>query len=633
MKRVLSVILLFCMALSSLTFTSCDSFIGGEDGFGKTGDFYKTLINTLSSVVMRDNTYIDFLPLKENSTTSISAEIDIKNYSYNGIKPTNDSFNMKLNLSADSKNAISYGMAVDGFGYAYEENYTFDGYETLISFGELVDKPYYFNSNEQSIVEEVINEIENIIKNAKYTNSEEIYKINGKSVKADVVEFSLNSDAVTSLLNNVSNLFDVNANNFLQELYYDIYDFSSYFIAEKIHISWCRYFSDGNMCRERIKFYDNYSHYIELDVAISTEDNTALEISAKGYNGSTHFSIFNMSVMLSKITNGKRQATAEAMIGDEIYISTSNEIDCNNKTSKGSGEVRMIASAGEISIPFSFSSCTENGYNVLNLSCQSLLITFSATIKIKLNINDGLIDINAPKDYYALNNVEDMYEYIYTFLPTKEAYDENIKLCFEGEVPKDIVRPFELDITYDDGISNDTDGVYGKPYVEILMSDTYTYIFEFPSSETDHRMATCKQYKANGKEMYDYLYANGDTYRMWLAPPTKYEVQHGVEKIIMTEYSEEEYNQYYPKQEYLYNTGGICEYDGRMLVYEKYFDYDSNIYTFIFNEDGTPEIMVITYSETGETLYTFVKEISGDVPESVFVMPPYEFVSSSDYYD
>lgn len=631
MKRTIALLMSFLTVISCLSFYSCGKFNADKETFFNTGDYYRSLINLLSGAFSYDDTFVGVFPIQENSTAKIDLDLSVSDYIYENNKNENDKFSINIQAAVDKEMALSFKNTIDAFGYAYEKSYIFDGYETYMNFGSLLEKPYYFKSNEQNMFEEIRAFSKECIKDAKFLADEEIYKFNNKSIKADVVELSLSSELLTKLSNTISEKFNSNINNLYQEIFYKLKEVDYFISGEKIHISWRRYFDDGKMCRERIKLYDNYSHYTVLDTAISGGENKHLEISIRGYNGSVEFNIFNMSID-KKIENNKFTTNTNAMIGDEIHLILQNKGNKTDKTSQGSGEVRMMSEAGEIAIPLAFSGYKKDTYNVIELNCDSYLISFNAVFKSKVYTENKLINIDTPKDFYKLNTNEDMYEYNYTVLPTIESYNENIMLCLKGEKPKDMVKPFELEIEYDNGHENDTNGEFGKKYIDILMSDSFSYIYEFPSSNEDHRMAICKQYKDGDKEVYDYKYANGDTYWTMLAKPTKYEVLHGVKKIIVFEYEEEDFEHYYPETAYFYNNGGKCIYDGRNLIYEKYFDYDSNIYTFIFDENGIPEIIIITYSYTGETLYTFVKEISEGVPENALNMPPYEFISSTDYY-
>ncbi len=633
MKRICACLLLILILVSTLSFTSCNKFIGGKNTFYNTGEYYETLVNTVSSALFSKGIYKDLSQENVDNTATISTALAINDYSFQGVKPENPKIDLTSSFKLDSDNAVAYNFDINAFGYAYEKNYVFDGYETLMSFGELIEKPYYFKSEEQAIIEELLKIYKDDEENFTYLNGEEIYKFNGKSIKSNYVELVLNSEQVSKLSFQMSELFDVNVNNLLQELYYDIKEIDYFLRDEKIHISWRRYFYDNKMCRERIKLYDNYSHYIVLDMAVSEGKDTEVEISLDGFNGEVNFDIFNLSVKYNKKANSEFICNAEMMIGDEVYIMLENQGNSETNKSQGKGEVRFVSPAGEMSIPLEYSSAERDGFSVLNVASDSYIITFNAELSIKLTNESSLISITVPDDYYRLNAVEDMSEYQYKVIPTIEAYDKNIKLCLSGQKPEEIVEPFELDIEYDDGFSNSTEGRYGKKYVDILMSDSFAYVYEFPSPEHENKMSTCKQYKLNGKEIYDYTYANGETYKMLLASPTKYEVVSNVEKIIMFEYTEEEFDKYYPEQKYFYNSSGNCVYDGRTLIYEKYFDYSSNIYTFLFNENGDPEIIIISDSNAGENLYTFVKEISTNVPTNAFDLPPYPYISATDYYE
>ncbi len=622
MKKVICLLLVLLISLPCISCNLFDSdFVGGEEGFSSYGDYYEHLLNTLySSIGVSKGEY----------GKNISLSLAFSDYICGEIVQENNNGSFHFLLESNAKDAFAYTKTVDAFGFKYKTEYKFNGYESYADFGDLISKPYYYKSEQEQIVKMIIDSLKNSIKTAQFNDGEEIYKFNGESYKADTVEFAMNFNQLVDLNVAINEMFNVNPNNLLVEFYYSLKDIEYFVSDEKIHISWKRYFCDGIMTRELIKLYDNYGHYISIGTAVKRNANggACVDLTVEAYDGAQKFKIFGLSAERTVKKDNSFNTKLEAIVGDEIYIKLNNSGDSSN--SSGSGEVRIISAGGEIKLPVEY--YVDNGAEV-NFKCDTPLIEFNAVLELDCYKEAQSIEITKPQDYYRLDVLEDMSYYQYDYLSKVNSYKENVLLCLRGKEPNEIVDPFELDIVYDDGFTFQTEGSYGKEYIDILMSDSFTYIFDFPGEDAEHLMGTCYNYKSGTQELYSYLYGNGDTYKILQARPSTYEILHGVEKIIMREYTEDEFDFYYPKQLYYFNNSGKCVYNNRELVYENYTDGSGNRYCFIFDESGKPEITVITDSATTSTLYTFVKEISRGVPENAFELPPYEYISADDYYD
>ncbi|MBQ4648806.1 MAG: hypothetical protein IJB76_06570 [Clostridia bacterium] len=663
MKRVVSVVLLIAVLFTTMgSIVGCNSFLGGIKAFIETDNFYEKIGNVLLSIVGGSNSSF---PLLNDETLELKANVTFDNYTVDDKLMGNGKGEIDLNLLLTEDLDYDLSYAFKGFD---DQINTFKRLvqvenKMLVDFGErLSNKPLCYFDEGFNCFTYGRDGLFDIIKNLEFRDDTDGYKLDGKTFKTDTVEFTINSDKLDQwagdlsgkLYSSLSTQYNDNAdpaNQVYAKWHYPVTDMW-YFIQDyDIHITWKRHFSDGSLCREEIRIHDPNNHSIDIDIAYSEDDDKEIvEISVEGYNGSIHFDIFALSAEKTN-TDGGFVTKAKAIIGDEILITATNS--GNELKSEGTANINLYNVIGEQSFPISYSYSAERvgeGNNGLGLD-QSFVFDIDNLLNytndryiscdLEINLCASLTDkapiIDYEGDYYDLGTLSDIYYHNTVGEDIKTAAIDAFTSYLNGDKP-DFVNPgpyvedFELEITYDDGTVYETDGLYGKEYIDILNSDKYMYKFTYNANVASYPMCSAVLCRDGDKKMFSYDYSDGTEYDEFHDGMTIYEVHHDIKTIIYSTYDEENYIIDFPDTVYNYYQSGYCEYDNRKLVYEKYYDYSNNKYTLIFDEEKKPELMVIESSIDGSFMYTYLEEISADVPGDAFEIADYEKVSALDFY-
>lgn len=646
MKRFISVSLLCSFLLLQIcTFSSCNSFVGGKEGFFTTGDFYNNVGNTFFSVFAGDTS---FIPLANDKSLLLDAGISLTDYKVNGFTVEDGKANIDVRLLSNNNFDYDYSLDISAFGMDFNKHLAQKNNEMLIEYTDIISKPLYYCGNDLNALKYAYDGLVALIEDANYIDGEETYKFNDINFDTKTVSFTLNTDVLNAWAVDLSNRLYFSDNLVFLEWYYTFNEVMYFIDNEKIHLTWKRYFDGNDLCREVIKLHDNNNHNITADLIFASDDGIDYaELCVTGYDGTTNFDILVISA--NKIINGNKfETNGKIMLGDEVLITAKNKGDSLNAS--GSAAINYVSGIGEMTIPVSYDyvgSSEGDKHNdgigltqKINISVNGLNLSFSAAINIFADYNDEAPNITKPADYYNIGSTTDIYYYntigrpensniidaITDGLEGKNIYYEQISDT-EGES-----NGYNLDIRYDDGNNYETDGAYGKEFVSRLMSDKYAYRYSYYINEKDESPTEVSIYKDGDQKMYNYRYSDGVVYDEYFEGTVRNEIRHDIATIIYTEYTEEEFSNYYADVIYIYYESGYCEYNNRKLVYERYYDYANNKYTFIFDENSNVEIIVINSSNDGSLLYTFVAEISDEVPDDAFDLPDYDRFSVLDFF-
>ncbi len=642
MRRICSVLLLAATLLAVLSvFFSCGSFIGGIKGFYNTSsdEFYDNVFFALSNVIGTPGS-LSKPEFSDGKSQKTDISVSVKNYEYErDLSDYSAEFNTALLLTKDLNFELSTNL--DAFAQKANLYCVADNDSFYMDVGEYAEKPFYYKgAAEKGIFEVMKEEVVAVFKAGEYVNGEEVYKFHGVNIKADTVEICLNSDTTTALINKICDLFIETENKIYASFINDVLNFSYLVSGEKLHLTWKRYFDDNKLIRESFKIHDNNAHYIILDNSYIKKNNDRLfEMTVKAFDGTGEFNVFTLaSKTVSNKSNDQElyETTANILVGDEIHIETTNQ-GCAAGTD-GSASVHFMTAVGESDMKVSFSCKPNEGDFTYKVSTDSIYISFDADVTLSQKVTDDIPSIKLNGEYYDIAVLENRYYYDEAKKFISKEFSDVVTIL-KGKTPeadpepvKPEVEPYNLDIYYDYSIKNETDGSYGKKYIDLLQSDNFTYSYTYHAREEGYPLNKCTQYRKNGENLYKYDYEDGTEYIQLFSGTTRYEVRHDLEKILFTEYSEEDFDRYYPEQVYIFYESGFCVYENRQLVYEKYYDHSNNKYTFIFNESSEVELIVIESSSDKSLLYTFVEEISDTVPKDAFDLPSYEYQSVLDHF-
>lgn len=640
MKKMLLVLLATLMVLQgAFSLVGCSKFEGSAEHFKQSGSFYSDVYGLIGSVFGGSDTYYNIF---DENGSAFDLAVDINNYKLNNLLVKEGKGNALLSAVISPDLDIKGNVSLDAFEEKTNMDFSLVGNDMLLQF-DSKNKPFYYKETDEKtgMVKSAASFLQGAVENATFKSSREAYKFKGVNFDADTVELSLNSDSVSELANNITRLLIDTPNLALNEMYFPIQEIVYTIQNEKLHISWKRYLEDEELCRETFKVYDNYNHYYILDIAYAESGkNSYAEISLKANNGDMVLTVFTLSVEKEDKDNNSFSTLAKLIVGDELYITAGNSGTASE--AKGEAKINFVTEIGEVSLPLEYSYISKDvdgkKEQVYNFSLNNVFASFDISVKLTTKDESEPVSIKEPEEYFDVTILEDIYDYSYSASPLFKSAIKNAFRLMQGKeaiapevMPTD--DPYTIDISFDTGDKFETNGEYGKDYVNLLLSDQYT--FKYYSYEDSQGLMKTQsvEYFENGEKITNYSYSDGSKYTQLLKDYTKYEVRYDVEKIIYSEYDKADYESTYPDPQYQYYQSGKCLYDERELVYERYFSNVHNYYTFVFNEDGEVEIIIL-YSETEDsTLYMFVEELSNVVPEEAFELPDYEKVSVHDYFE
>lgn len=640
-KRILSFLILIAVIASAfVSFSACGKFLGGIKAFSSDGDFYTNVGNVLYSIIAGPNSYI---PFAKNGDFGVNASFRLSDYKKDGeiVKDGNAIYEASIKRNGaydfDSETRVSaFGLDV------YKREITQNG-AMYLEYGDSINMPLVYKGDADNYIKRFADMIGSAFADAKYVDGKENYSLNGVNFKTDTVEVCLNSTVINDLFESYS-MFLIEATNLVyNEMHYSFNDIWYFVDGENIHLTWKRYFDGDELCREYIKLHDNNNHYVAIDIAYAKDNKQEyVELSLKANDGTSVFDILSASV--NKKNNKKDfTTTANIMIGDEILIIATNCGD--DAKAEGSAEIRLVDSLGEMKFPITYNYTGkregENNDGIglkqhISIKVDNIYVSFNAELAVSAT-DVVALESQAPEKYYDLASIEDIY-YYHSVAELDYKNRLNAVLSYiKGETPDYVkpgtaVEPFTLEVVFDDGTVYETDGAFGERYVELLTSDNYTYKYTYKTDEIGYPTNYATECRLGDKRIYAYNYSNGEKYEEVHENTTRFEIRHDIETIIYTQYGDDAYKRAYPEPVYIYYQSGKCIYDNRELVYERYYDYSNNKYTFMFDEDGAPEIMIIESVVDNTVLYTFIEELSDVVDESVFILPGYKQIDVKDFY-
>lgn len=640
MKKILSFMLLLSITFN--IFTACSSFIGGIEGFfnDSSDDFYNSVGRSINNIIGNPGNDL-MLGMIGDSSYQGSLNIELFDYEYKGTKVTDGSekFNTSWLITPDFDFTLK--TSIDGFGQKADMHCVALKDEFYMDAGSFAEKPFHYKGTaEKGIFQNIKDEIKKHIMAGTYVDGEETYKFHGKNITANTVEVCLNSDVTTEAINKICDFFIETKNQIYTSYLMNVMDVSYLISGEKLHLTWKRYYNDNKLVRESFKIHDNNAHYVILDTAHQQVENTMyLEISLKAFDGNGEFDVFVLSsktdISKNEHETGIHTTTANVLIGDEIHAEITNK--GTKSGSEGVASVHFMTEVGVADLKVEFNT-TDSNANRINIKTENIYITFDGYIDFTNGFTDDKPIMPEVDDVYDISVLENRYYFDEAKTMLNKEFSD-LAVMLKGETPEEDPKPSEpeippytLDIHYDYSIILDTNGEYGKSYVDLLNSDCFTYSYTYHSNEAGYPLNKCTQYRKNGETLYLYNYEDGTEYAQLFSGTTRYEVRHDLKKILFTEYSEEDFKKYYPEQVYIFYESGLCNYDNRELVYEKYYDHSNNKYTFIFDENKKVELIVIEDSSDKSLLYTFVEEFSDTVPENAMELPSYEYQSVIDHF-
>lgn len=639
MKRLYSIFLLVTIILSFLV--SCSGFEGGVTSFYKDNNFYKNIGTVVGKIIGGGQSYIPLLG--NDSSVLLETSLKTSKYEY-GNTTQNKTGTIDTSLLITPNHDFELKSELDMFGQKASVHCITEKDNFYLDFGDDSQKPFYFKgTGADDITQKIVSEVINAFKDGNYVNGEEVYKVHGQNISANTVEICLNSDKTTEIIENICDFFIETKNLIYSSKVMQVLDYSYFIKGEKIHLTWKRYFNDSELCRESFKLHDNNGHYVVLDTMYLYNDGKEyVDISVNAFDGDGVFNIFALSAESIK-SNDSFETQANAIIGDYLQIEFRN--NGNDVKSEGKANVYFMTDIGKANLPITYSYSAsgtaddglDNTHNY-KVSAESIYITFDTEFSFKATVTDTNTKISLEGDFYDVSVIENQLYYNESKTIHNKEYSDIITML-RGEIPdidpepsKPEIPAYELDIYYDYSIKFDTEGSYGQKYVELLQSDQFTYSYTYHSREEGYPINKCTQYRKGDENIYIYNYADGTEYKQLFAGTTRYEVRHDLEKILFTEYSEEDFATYYPEQVYIFYESGLCNYKNRELVFERYYDYSNNKYTFIFDENKEVEIIVVESSSDKSLLYTFIEELSDAVPENAMKLPSYDYVSVHDLF-
>jgi len=646
MKKICSCFLIFAILISNLTvLAACGGFKGGISTFFKQNTFYKDVGNVVASVIGGSNAYIPLIDNDSILAFDLSSKINKYKYHDQEIGDGNEAFNATLLVTPE------FNMDVTTALNAFDQNATMraviENDSFLLDLGAFEEKPFYFKGDgNDSLLQKTTKELKKRFEAGEYVNKEEVYKFHGKNIEANTIEVCLNSDETFNIIDYIYDLF-VNTNNLIfNSKTMDVLNFSYIIQGEKLHLTWKRYFNDKKLCRESFKIHDNNGHYIIIDTSYLKNKKTEwVDITVSAFDGNGTFNIFSVCAKRVNSKNGF-ETIADAIIGDYLKISAANT--GSNTNSEGTADVYFMDTVGEVKLPIAFSYSKDNAEATsgldsiqsfkLKTTTENIFLEFDIEFSLKVHLSDATLSATLSGEYYDVSDRENMYYYNNAIERHNKEYSDVITIL-KGDIPEEDAKPIEpevdpyvLDIYYDYSTKFETDGTYGERYVNLLQSDNFTYSYTYHAREEGYPLNKCTKYCENGETMYLYNYEDGTEYAQLFSGTTRYEVRHDLQKILYTEYTKEDFETYYPEQVYIFYESGFCNYNSRELVYEKYYDYSNNKYIFIFDENKELEIMVVESSSGEPALYTFIEELSDQVPDGAMKMPSYPYVSVLDHF-
>ena len=636
MKKALFVFVAAIMLLQScICFSSCSDFKGEANHFLNSGTFYNDIYNLIGSVLAGPNTYKNIFN-KDGSTIDFSVDID--NYKLNKVLVNDGKGSASLSAIISPNFDIKSSIVLDAFGEKATLDSIFVANDMLLDFNDSKD-PYYFKSTEDKngMILSSLELLKSTVNNANIVSSKEAYKLNGINFDTNTVEINLNSDTVSILSDSITKMFIETQNLALNDTYFILQELVYTIQSEKLHVGWKRYYDDDKICRETFKIYDNYNQYYLFDIAYAEKnEHSYAEISLKANNGDMVLTVFTLSVDKETKKNDEFTTNAKLIIGDELLFVVTNSGNTNK--SQGTAKVNFVTELGEVSLPIDFSFETQEDELVYSASMDNLFISFDMVVKAKVNAKGDELTISKPEEYLDLSKLEDVYHFSYSSKPLFETAFKNAIRSMQGKeklipevMPED--DPYSIDISFDSGEEFETNGEYGKDYIDILLSDNYAFKYHAFADSKGEEKTEYSEYRKNGEVISNYLYADGSKYTQLLKDLTKFEVRYEAKKIIYSEYEEKDFIANFPPPQYQYYQSGKCIYNERELVYERYNSNVLNYYTFVFNEQGEVEIIILYTKFDDSTLYMFVEEISNNVPDNAFDLPEYEKVSIHDYFE
>lgn len=639
MKKALYIILLTAVVINScICFSACSKFEGSTEHFTQSGDFYSNVFNTLGSALGGDSTFINLF--NNDKTTGVNLNATLENYKYKGELVGDGKGSIDVSTLITPEYDFSANIALDAFSQKTAMDFATLNNDMLIKF-DSKDMPFYYKGEGEGFVKTAVAYFKEELNNAKLITGNEAYKLHGTNISANTVEFCFNSDVTARLANKITSLLINTPNLALNAVYFPIQEHVYTIQEEKLHLTWKRYYDDSVLCRESFKLHDNYNHYYLLDIAfVNDGSHSYVEISLKAYNGDYTITVFTASVDKESKKDGGFTTKAQVIIGDEVYITAENS--GTSQSTKGKANINFVTEVGEVSLPIDFSySCKddEGKQQTFNAALSNIFVSFDLSVDITSTENDKQIVIEKPYECYDLTSQEDIFVYSYISNPLfthafSNTWREMLgKPIEEPQIPDEETDPFALDIAFDSGTQLETNGEYGKKYIDILQSDDYTYKYYTYEDVEGIYKTTATEYRKDGDIIYHFQYSDNKKYSQLLKDNTKFEVHYDIEKIIYSEYEEANFKAEFPKPNYQYYQSGNCVYEERDLIYERYFDKSNNYYTFIFNENGEVEIISLYVKSEDSTLYMFVEEISSEVPDNALQLPNYEKVSVQDFFD
>lgn len=664
MKRLISFVLLFAFLIcASASLTSCNGFGGGIKVFFEDDDFYDDVGNVLFSVFAGNNS---FVPLINDKNLDLKSTLEISDYAVNNQIIENGKLNLDFSVLLTEQLNYDYTISLK----AFEQMDVFkhciqNDNEMLIDYGSVLNnKPLCFYDEGYNCFSDALEKIRGCIKEANFLNGEENYSLNGVEFKTNTISFTLNSNVLTKWIEDLTNrLFSANStqdgiedlkdNLVYSEWYYPVSEIAGLFKNEKLHLTWVRYFTDGDVCREKFSIHDPNNHHITLDVAYAEKDDKEyVEISVNAKDGGSDFDVFSMSV--TKENKGSEfNTTAKILIGDELYITTRN--NGNDKKALGVANINLMNVIGEQSFNVNFSYSGErvgednkNGIGLKQIIAFNIesfpligtddIISFDAKVDLYADVTSEAPKVDTYENFYDLALLKDIYYYHSVGQLDFDNALEAIKRCLAGEKaeyykPTTVVDPYKMDLEFYNDDEYDTAGKLGKKYIDILTSDNYTFKYSYHSNEVGYPINYSSEYIADNKKMYTFDYANGEDYIQYHEDTTVYEVRHEIKKILFSEYDSDTYNSTYGKTEYIYADSGYCDYENKRYSYELYYDYYVNKYYFIFDSNNNLKMILLVSSVDDSTQYMFIEElVKGTTPED-FVLPDYQIVDMLDYIE
>ena len=639
MKRSIALILVIAAVLTVFSSCSGSEFTGGKEYFFSHGTVFTSALETLLGSFAGCD--ISRLIPKGNDVADIDLNINVNNIKINGndnAKPQGS-----LNVSAQFDGRSNMALSADGdlFGQNMAVRLYNKDSEMYADLGiSHTDILYYAPETKQTFdfISKIYSYIINNVKEDAFKAGSEEYSVENISFDTGCVTYYVNSDELSLLLYFMADEIKGSENRFFKYLADEIKSYANKVRSCRIHLEWKRYYKNDAIVREKITVINPDNRLIEIDAKIAEKDSKKLvEITVDGADDTGNFTIGGIAIektdetskinirynnkvvyiILEKGENNLRTGTlTTGYIGDdnnyhETQIALSVE-DIRPGDDGFGARIKLSPISPNVEIDAEF---------VLEASCGGNNVIETPDMD-KFNSKTFTSD-------YRVTNL------MFFGLKSLKEKIANIISVFKGEslsLDKVELTPYEFDEEFSEE-EIETSGEYGKKLVELLMSDKYSYCFDYISNSTEeHYSERSETYFDNSKRFYYTEYHDGSTTKEYIINNVKYAVIDAEKKIVTTSYTEVEVNRYYPRTIYYYANSGKSVHDGKEYIYENYYDRSGNQYHMMFL-DGKLSIMWIKDISTKEILYTFNLEISGDVPEGKFDMPKdYSVVGVVDYY-